>query len=85
MEKLWVYADFDWLREAEPIGELSHEMLRGTESYGFRFNNEWLKKYGDLFLSEDLNNYPGWQYTQPGTDACQPGDRKKRRTKPATR
>ena len=27
-----------------------------------------LKKHGDLFLSDDLNNYPGQQYTQPEKD-----------------
>ena len=25
-------------------------------------------KNGDLFLSDDLNNYPGQQYTQPEKD-----------------
>lgn len=68
MKKLLVYADFDWLKEIELIGELSYESIRGSDSYGFKFNNEWLKKYGNLFLSEDLNNYPGQQYTQPGKD-----------------
>ena len=68
MKKLWVYADFDWLKEIELIGELSYEILRGSETYGFQFNNEWLKKYGELFLSEDLHNYPGPQYTQQGKD-----------------
>ena len=30
MEKLWVYADFDWLKEIELVGELSYEVLRGS-------------------------------------------------------
>lgn len=68
MKKLYIYADFDWLKGAELIGELGYESLRGADSYSFRFNNEWLKKHGDLFLSDDLNNYPGQQYTQPGKD-----------------
>ncbi|MGL5706305.1 MAG: type II toxin-antitoxin system HipA family toxin, partial [Tannerellaceae bacterium] len=68
MEKLLVYADFDWLNNIELIGELSYESLRGSDSYGFKFDNEWLKKYGNLFLSSDLNSYPGQQYTQPGKD-----------------
>lgn len=68
MKKLFVYADFDWLKEVELVGELSYESLRGSDSYGFKFNDEWLKRYGSLFLSEDLNNYPGQQYTQPGKD-----------------
>lgn len=68
MKKLYVYADFDWLKEVEFIGELGYESLRGTDSYGFTFNNEWLKEHGGLFLSADLNNYPGLQYTQPDKD-----------------
>ena len=68
MKKLYVYADFDWLKEVELIGELGYESLRGTDSYSFTFNNEWLKKHSGLFLSDDLNNYPGQQYTQPDKD-----------------
>lgn len=68
MNKLFVYADFDWLKETELVGELSYESLRGSDSYGFKFNDEWLSKQGSLFLGEDLNNYSGQQYTQPGKD-----------------
>ena len=68
MKKLYVYADFDWLKEVELIGELGYESLRGTDSYSFTFNNEWLKKHSGLFLSDDLNNYSGQQYTQPDKD-----------------
>ncbi len=39
-----------------------------VDSYCFTFNKEWLAQHGDLFLSDDLNNYPGQQYTQPGKD-----------------
>lgn len=68
MNKLYVYADFDWLKEIELMGELGYESLRGSDSYSFTFNSDWLKKHGDLFLSDDLNNYPGQQYTQPDKD-----------------
>lgn len=68
MKRLYVYADFDWLKEVELIGELGYESLRGTDSYSFTFNNEWLKKHGELFLSDDLNNYPGQQYSLPEKD-----------------
>ena len=68
MKRLYVYADFDWLKGVELIGELGYEALRGADSYSFSFNNEWLKKHGELFLSADLNNYPGQQYTQPDKD-----------------
>ncbi len=68
MIKMWVYADFDWLKDVELVGELSIENLRGSESYGFQYSKEWLKKHGDILLGDDINNYPGMQYTQPGKD-----------------
>lgn len=68
MKTLYVYADFDWLPAPEPIGELSYESLRGSDSYGFRFDDCWLRNHGGLFLSDDINNYPGMQYTLPGHD-----------------
>ena len=52
----------------ELIGELGYESLRGADSYSFTFNNEWLRQHSNLFLSDDLNNYPGQQYTQPDKD-----------------
>lgn len=68
MKKLYVFADFDWLKEPRLVGELSYESLRGSDSYGFCYSNEWLKDYGSLFLGDDLNNYPGQQYTAPDKD-----------------
>lgn len=68
MKRLYIYADFDWLKQPELIGELGYESLRGSDSYNFTFSNDWLKKHCDLFLSDDLNNYPGQQYTTPGKD-----------------
>ena len=68
MQKLLVYADFDWLKEPALMGELSYESLRGEDSYGFSFDEEWLRRAGELFLSADLNNYPGVQYTAAGCD-----------------
>jgi serine/threonine-protein kinase HipA len=68
MKTLYVYADFDWLPEIELIGELSYESLRGSDSYSFKYQPDWLRNHGSLFLSDNLNNYPGLQYTQPGHD-----------------
>ena len=68
MKRLYVFADFDWLKEPRMIGELSYESLRGSDSYGFCYSDDWLRDYGNLFLSDDLNNYPGQQYTAPGKD-----------------
>jgi len=72
MKKLYVYADFDWLDTPQLIGELSCDSVRGSETYGFSYDKEWLAKYGDVFLSEDLQNFPGIQYSIPERDifAC---------------
>lgn len=68
MERLLVFADFDWLDKPELVGELCYEKLRGSESYAFRFDDNWLKFHAGIKLSEDINNYSGLQYTQPGND-----------------
>ena len=68
MRTLFIYADFDWLDKPLLVGELGYESLRGSDSYSFKYDNEWLHQYGGLFLSADINNYPGQQYTQPGRD-----------------
>lgn len=47
---------------------MCYEKLRGSESYAFRFDDNWLKFHAGIKLSEDINNYPGLQYTQPGND-----------------
>lgn len=68
MNKLYIYGDFDWLERPTLIGELGYESLRGSDSYSFKYDKEWLSKYGSIFLSADINNYSGLQYTQPGKD-----------------
>lgn len=68
MEKLFVFGDFNWLQEPEFIGELCYEKLRGSDSYAFKFDNDWLNLHAGIKLSEDINNYPGMQYTLPSND-----------------
>ena len=59
MKRLYVFADFDWLKEPRMIGELSYESLRGSDSYGFCYSADWLRDYGSLFLSDDLHTIQG--------------------------
>ena len=68
MKTLYVYADFDWLDKPMLVGELGYESIRGSDSYSFKYDNDWLRQHGSLFLSADINNYPGQQYTQPDRD-----------------
>ena len=57
MKTIYVYADFDWLTTPMLVGELGYESLRGSDSYAFKFDDNWLRQYGSLFLSADINNY----------------------------
>ncbi len=68
MTDLLVFADFHFLRKTELVGMLSYERLRGSDVYRFEFTLEWLKEKGDLFLCEDLHNFPGPQFTNPDKD-----------------
>ena len=68
MRTIFIYAESDWLEKPLLLGELGYESLRGSDSYSFKYDNSWLRQYGSLFLSADINNYPGWQYTQPERD-----------------
>lgn len=66
MEKIYVYADFDFLDERELIGELSYERVRGNDHFAFEFSREWLKGHGDIILSGDVMNVRGPQYPREG-------------------
>ena len=72
MAKLFVYADFDCLTTPRLVGELHIETVRGKETYGFAFDKSWLAEFGDVFLSEDLQSFPGMQYARGDSDifAC---------------
>lgn len=68
MHTLYVYADLDWLDTPQLVGELFFETVRGSNTYGFAYDKLWLAEYGDLFLSGDLQNYSGIQYSRPERD-----------------
>lgn len=68
MEILYVFADFDWMDAPRLIGQLFYDSVRGSDTYGFSYDNRWLKDFGDIFLSDDLIQVPGRQYAQPGKD-----------------
>ena len=68
MTKIYVYADFNWLKKIELVGELSMQSIRGKESYSFEFSKDWLKNYGSIQLSDDINNFTGIQYCQQNNE-----------------
>lgn len=59
-----MFIDFDWPKETKFIVKLSYELFRACDSNGFCCSDElFIKDYGRLFLSDNLNNYLGLQYT----------------------
>lgn len=63
MEKLYVYADFDWLEDPELVGSLTYDRLRGNGTYGFCYDDSWLKSHSDIMLSEEIGAFSGFQYS----------------------
>ena len=66
MEKIYVYADFDFLEQTEEIGALSYERVRGNDHFAFEFSREWLSRHGGVILSGDVMNVRGMQYPRQG-------------------
>ena len=62
MEKIFVYADFDFLTQIEKIGVLSYERVRGNEHFSFEYAPNWLKQHGGIILSGDVMNVRGVQH-----------------------
>lgn len=68
MDKIMIYADFDWLAAPELIGTLQHDRLRGADKYGFEYANSWLQLHSDIILSADIMNYPNLQWAGQGKE-----------------
>jgi serine/threonine-protein kinase HipA len=66
MENIYIYADFDFLEQAEEIGVLSYERVRGNDHFAFEFSREWLSRHGDMILSGDVMNVRGIQHPRQG-------------------
>lgn len=57
-----MYADFDFLEQAELIGLLSYDRVRGNDHFSFEFSRDWLRHHGNIILSGDVMNVFGRQY-----------------------
>jgi serine/threonine-protein kinase HipA len=57
MERLFVFADFNWLGKAELVGELCYEKLRGSDCYAFKFDENWLKVHAGRQLTGEEQQY----------------------------
>ncbi len=61
--KIWVYADWDFLEEAQLMGFLTSQRVRGKEVFSFEYTETWVKAQNPiLFLDPHLGFYKGKQY-----------------------
>jgi serine/threonine-protein kinase HipA len=61
--KIWVYADWEFLEEAQIMGWLTSQRLRGKEIFSFEYTESWVKHQNPiLFLDPHLGFYKGKQY-----------------------
>jgi len=68
MERIFVYADFDFLPQAEEVGTLTYERVRGNDHFAFEYSRGWLARHGGMVLSGDVMNVGGMQHPHQGTD-----------------
>ena len=61
--KIWVYADWDFLEEAQLMGWLISQRLRGKEIFSFEYTEYWLNTDNPILsLDPHLGFYKGKQY-----------------------
>ena len=62
-EKIWVYADWDFLEETQVLGILTVQRLRGKEIFSFEYQDSWVNGSNPiLFLDPNLGFYKGKQF-----------------------
>ena len=62
-QKIWVYADWQFLEETQLIGFLTAQRIRGKEIFSFEYAEAWINRQNPiLFLDPHLGFYKGKQY-----------------------
>lgn len=62
MDNIELTVAFDWLPEEVRVGTLSSERVRGTATYHFAYDADWLARFRKIVLSKDLPAVSGLQY-----------------------
>lgn len=62
MKYIQVDMDAKAFLQAEPVGSLGHDMIRGTSTYQWEYDGQWLQQHRQIKLSGDLQNAGGPQY-----------------------
>jgi serine/threonine-protein kinase HipA len=61
--KIWVYADWDFLEEAQLMGFLTSQRVRGKEIFSFEYTESWVNYQNPILsLDPNLGFYKGKQY-----------------------
>lgn len=49
-EKIWVYADWDFLEETQVLGILTVQRLRGKEIFSFEYKDSWVNESNPILF-----------------------------------
>jgi serine/threonine-protein kinase HipA len=61
--KIWVYADWDFLEEAQIMGFLTSQRVRGKEIFSFEYTESWVNHHNPILsLDPHLGFYRGKHY-----------------------
>ncbi len=61
--KIWVYADWDFLKESQLMGFLTSQRVRGKEIFSFEYTESWVSNHHPILsLDPHLGFYKGKQY-----------------------
>lgn len=61
--KIWVYADWEFLKEDQLMGVLTTQRVRGKEIFSFEYTKAWVSNQNPiLLLDPHLGFYNGKQY-----------------------
>lgn len=59
--KIYTYAD--WFNEPKLIGTLYVDVIGGSESYSFEYDDYWLNDTNNIFLDPNISNFRGRQFS----------------------
>jgi hypothetical protein len=59
MKYIQVNIETKYFTQAEPVGTLGYDMIRGNAAYQWEFDVKWLHQHRQIRLSGDLQNAGG--------------------------
>ena len=64
MKQISVHMNASWFPQAETVGTLGCDMIRGNAAYQWEYDPQWLRVHRGVTLSGDLLNAGGSQFAQ---------------------